>query len=98
MMYIFLSLAILFFALALLAYLQKIDSLIAGYNTMSEQEKMKINRNTMNKGLAITFALTGVICLLGFFSVLSFSDTTMICVAIIAIGSIVVNIISKKKD
>lgn len=97
MRYIFLSLAILFFVLSLLIYLQKIDFLIAGYNTMSEQEKMKINRNKMNKGLAMTFVLTGVVCLLGSFSLLSFSDTTIISVTIIAIGSIVVNIISKKK-
>lgn len=93
----FLSLAIFFFVLALLVYLQKIDFLIAGYNTMSEQEKKKINKNKMNKGLAIVLLLTGIVCLLGSFSFLSFSDTTIISVTIIVIGSIIVNIISKKK-
>lgn len=95
---LFLILAILFLALAVLTYLQKLDRFIAGYNTMSEQEKQKIDRNKMSKSLAITFVLTGIACILGSFSFLSFDDTTIISGAILIVGAIVTNIISKKKD
>ena len=95
---LFLILAVLFLALAVLTYLQKLDRFIAGYNTMSEQEKQKIDRNKMSKSLAITFVLTGIACLLGSFSFFSFDDTTIISGVILIVGAIVTNMISKKKD
>lgn len=93
---IFLISALFLIALSIPLYFKKMTTLIAGYNTMSFKEKNLYNQKKLCLITAITLDGAAFICLFGYFSLLSWNDTVILCITELLIGVILGNILSKK--
>lgn len=75
----------------------KFSNMIAGYNTMSPNDKAKYNELKVFRVLAITLSVVALILILGLIGIISFNDTLIISIVILIIGIILGNIIPKKR-
>ena len=88
--------AILLIIISLFLYKGKGINSIAGYNTLSLEEKNKINATKLAKILAITLDITSIILILGALDQISTNDTILISIVILIIGTLLSNYLSKK--
>lgn len=88
--------AVLLIIFSIPLYIGKFSNMIAGYNTMSPNEKAKYDELKICRVLAITLNVTALILILGSIDIISVNDTLIISIVILIIGSILGNIIPKK--
>ena len=88
--------AVLLIIISIPLYMGKFSNMIAGYNTMSPNEKANYNELKVCRVLAITLSVTALILILGSIGIISFNDTLIVSIVILIIGSILENIIPKK--
>ena len=88
--------AILLMIISLFLYKGKGINSIAGYNTLSLEEKNKINETKLAKILAITLDITSIILILGALGQISTNDTILISVVLLIIGTLLSSYLSKK--
>ncbi len=88
--------AILLITISLFLYKGKGINTIAGYNTLSLEEKNKINETKLAKTLAIPLDMTAIILILGALNQISTNDTILISIVILIIGTLLSNYLSKK--
>ena len=88
--------AILLMIISLFLYKGKGINSIAGYNTLSLEEKNKINETKLAKILAITLDITSIILILGALGQISTNDTILISIVLLIIGTLLSSYLSKK--
>ena len=88
--------AILLMIISLFLYKGKGINSIAGYNTLSLEEKNKINETKLAKTLAITLDITSIILILGALGQISTNDTILISIVLLIIGTLLSSYLSKK--
>lgn len=88
--------AILLMIISLFLYKGKGINSIAGYNTLSLEEKNKINETKLAKTLAITLDITSIILILGALGQISTNDTILISIVLLTIGTLLSSYLSKK--
>lgn len=77
-------------------YMGKFTGLIAGYNTMSQEEKDKYNQKKLCRILAMTLDLLGILLLVGATHILDFNSIFVLCIVISPICITLANTIAKK--
>lgn len=88
--------AILLMIISLFLYKGKGINSIAGYYTLSLEEKNKINETKLAKILAITLDITSIILILGALGQISTNDTILISIVLLIIGTLLSSYLSKK--
>ncbi len=88
--------AILLMIISLFLYKGKGINSIAGYNTLSLEEKNKINETKLAKILAITLDITSIILILGALGQINTNDTILISIVLLIIGTLLSSYLSKK--
>lgn len=77
-------------------YMGKFTGLIAGYNTMSQEEKDKYDQKKLCRILAMTLDVEGILLLLGATHILDFNSMFVLCIVISPICITLANTIAKK--
>lgn len=78
-------------------YMGKLTDLIAGYNTMSPEEKDKYDEKKLCRIFAMTLDILGILFLLGATRILDFNSMFVLCIVISPTCIALANTITKKK-